>query len=275
MKRMNMKGGIYYIENLLALDAFDINPDHPSHKDIIFNNRQRTDYIWIEQQINYLNQLSDRKRHIVRAYTIYGDKFINNFLRGTLTPAIIEITLAKIERDHENPFMYQHQDKTGKTELDQEYKENIIEYTGQFIEEFKEIIESSPRLTKKMVMFRGLNSDQFLKDAMIINNQGNKSVNYTEFISTSFYLPASIVFMLGACCMLELHVDISVPCLLTGHFSRRRGEFEITFIPNTKMTSIQSVLKIPVEDYDEEDVLLHPEKIGVPAIHVYEAAILY
>ena len=270
-----MKGGLYYIHDLLELDTFDMNQYHALHTMFIFNNRQRMDYTWIEQQIDYLNQLSNRKRHIVRAYTIYGDKFINNFLRGLLTPHIINITLAKVERDNENPFMYQHQDATGKIEIDEEYKKNIITYIHYFIEEFKEIINLSPKLIKRITVFRGINDDQFLIDAMKHNNTGNKYINYTEFLSTSFYLSSSLQFIENSCCILELHLEQSVPCLLTGHFSRRRSEFEITFIPDTKMININPTWKIPIENYETNDILVHPEKYDTTTIRIYEATILY
>lgn len=272
-----MKGGLYTIQQIQQLDAFDMDCDHSLHQTFIFNNRQRMDYIWVGRQIEYMNSLSDRDKHIIMSYTIYGDKLINNHIRGTLTPLLIENVMADIIKYKQNPFMYQHQTKTqtNTTEIDEIYIQNLPLYIEQFINEYNIIIQNAPSLTKKITIFRGLNDIQYILNGMQQNNTGKMYFHQRDFISSSFYLPASVRFMKDTCCMLELEVDTNVKCLLTGHISRRRGEFEITFAPNTIITNLVPLIKFSLEEfehYESPDILIHPdnEEYEIRSINVYE-----
>jgi hypothetical protein len=273
-----MKGGILYMKNIRELETFDISPLHPIHSTFVFNNRQMIDYIWIEKQMNYINTLTERQKYIVRAYTIYGDKFINNYLRNTLSDGQIRNFIDDAFRNNENPFLYQHYDKTGSYDINDTYIKYIKEYIIKFIDEFKEIIYNSPRLTKKMRVFRGIRDGTFLMDGIEINDDSNQYYKNTEFLSTSFYLESATNFTENDCCLLELNLDTDVPCLFTAHISRRRNEYEITIAPDTIMKLVKCKRKFVLNDpsyYDDIQTLFYPKKYNIPIMRMCEFNIIY
>jgi len=270
-----MPGGLYYIQELRTLHAFNYHPDFYYHDKFLFNNHQRLDYEWMEQQIAYLHQCTDREKHTVYVYTIYGDKLANYYLREMLTPLIIRNIMEDAVKYNINPFQYQHQDKTGHTEIDDEYMRNIMDYIPQYVHELTEIIQKSPRVSKTITVYRGIRDDTFLKQ----QTNEHHFYYYREkgFMSTSFRIESAVNFLHGAiCCLIELEITPDIPCLLTGHLSRRRGEYEITLTPNILMKCYKykdCKIKNPIldpEDYLSKDVFDRPDDFNLEEVCTYE-----
>jgi hypothetical protein len=265
-----MKGGVLYMKIIKQLEAFDINPNHIINRKFVFNNIQENDYEWMEKQMEYINNLSPRDKHIIRAYTIYGDRFVNNYIRGTLSSEQIAILVYECRKTDENPFQYQHQDKYNLLGFPDK-ESDILEYIPKFIDELKTIIINSPKLNKRIKVFRGLGDGEFIRRALEEHN--NKYILNNEFISTTFYLASASQFMKGDCCLLELFIEKEVPCLFTAHISRRRNEFEITLIPETKMIYRKCTKKYLIdemESYENLNVFFKPEKYGARIIRMCE-----
>lgn len=263
-----MKGGVIPMHLISQLETFDIDPNHIITNKFAFNNKQQIDYVWIKEQLDYTNALTDRQKHIVYSYTIYGDKFINYHLRGKLTLKLIKDIVDECKKNKENPFKYQHLDKTGKIEIDDQYVENIVEYIVAFIEEFRDIIIYSPRLRKNIKVFRGLKDGHYIINSI----QGGFMIN-SDFISTSIYLASASNFMNGDCCLLELYIDVDTPCLFTANLSRRRGEYEITLINKTVMKYMRCTKKYILDNaeyYHDLSVFFSPEKQDVSIIRMCE-----
>jgi hypothetical protein len=252
-----MKGGIYHMKNINRLETFDVDPHNDLHSEYLFNNRNEMDYDWIRRQINYMNNnLSDRHKHIIRSYTKYGDVFVNNYLRGTLSDELIDKTLATIKEynlhnlNQLNPFMIQHKRKTGRTSIDELYRLNIIEYVRQYIAELRKIIDKSPRLSKNITLFRGVENPDYLLQSY--NESSPMYFIEKGFMSTTFRIDSAVQFSSGPnSCIFELHVSRHTPCLLTGHISDKPGEFEIMLVPNMVMSSltpITPILKYVISD---------------------------
>jgi hypothetical protein len=277
-----MKGGILYIKNIKEMEKIEIENDTPMYTTITnlftFNDIHFIDYEWIQKQMDYINNLSDRQKHIIRSYTIYSDKLINKYLRNTLKKRDIEIVLDIITKLNENPFQYQHFDKTGRYTVDKEYRRNIIEYINKYIDEFSDIIHNSPRLKTPIKVFRGITSDRYLLNGIEENKNGIMIFRNIEFISTSMYLESATNFMKNKCCLLELTLNISVPCLFTAHISRCGIEYEITLAPNTIMTNIIQKNKLLLNDpehYKSSDIFTQTVKYNLDMSKVYESTILY
>jgi len=270
-----MKGGIVYIRNIKQLESFDISPNHIINSKFIFNNRQYIDYEWLESQIEYINNLSDRQKHIIRAYTIYGDKFINNYLRKTLTPQLIDQIIRDCIQNNENPFLYQHRDlnPTNVDIIDNIYTENIITYIKQFIEEFNTIIKNAPRPTRAVKVFRGLQNGDFIVNALKKDNNDKQFMINSDYMSTSIYVASASDFMKGDYCLLELQIEPNTPCLFTAHMSRRRNEYEITFMPGMTMTYVKCTRKYILDDinhYDDYKIFLQPRENDVRIVRMCE-----
>lgn len=263
-----MKGGAIHMRDLKSLPMFDLHPNHAFHRHYAFTNKSWIDYEWIQKQMDYIQQLSDRQKHIAYSYTNYGDELMNNFLRGSLTQHTMESILHRAKNGGENPLLFQHQDKTGKTEMDTEYFQNSLEYVSQFIDEFKEIIKKSPKLTRPIKVFRGLSNGQFIVDGIKRNNNNKEYFINREFISSSIFLPSASQFIHPTidCCLLEMTIDASVNCLFTAFLSRRRGEFEITIEPDTCMNILYCRYKLLLdqfEHYDDIQCFTSPENYDI------------
>jgi len=259
-KQSIKKGGVYRMRNVETLHTFDI--DHGAHNDkFLFNNKQRMDYEWIQQQIDFLNGLTERQKDIIHIYTIYGDKFVNAFLRGT--PVNYMRVLDKAMNNNHNPFIHQHKDATSETSINDRYRENITDYIQQFIKELHDIILAAPRLTRPITVFKGIEDDSYLTEGHFVEK---------GFSSTSFRLDSALMFSRGEPCILEIDLCPSVPCILTGHFSKRRGEFEITLIPNVIFELIATKIKYIITDmdYDTEEVFVRPEQFELSSIKTHE-----
>jgi hypothetical protein len=272
-----MKGGILYIKDLKEMEKMEIDSNSPLYGQICkvftFNDANYIDYDWIQKQMDYINNLSDRQKHIIRTYTIYSDKLINNYLRKTLKQYDIDRVLNTTNQLNENPFKYQHFDKTGRYTIDKDYKKNIIEYIKKYIKEFTDIIHNSPRLTRPIKVFRGIRSDKYLLNSLINNNNGNKIIKNNDFISTSTYLESATNFMKDSCCLLELTLNVLTPCLFTAHISSCGTEYEVTLAPNTIMRNMKYRKKLLLnspELYESFNVFLNTFQYDIPSGNVYE-----
>lgn len=269
------KGGILQLQQIFDLEGFNMDPRHILCSTFAFNNKQDIDYDWISRQIAYLNSLSEREKYIVYSYTVNGDKFINSYLRGTLTSDYANTLLDAAIRHSENPFRYQHEDTTTKSDIDSLYRSNIIEYVKQFIEELKRIIGQSPRLTRQIKVYRGITNGLHLTDTsdkICIVNQ--------EFISTTIYVGSAVMCMMKANSsnnatitsatelggrLLELTIGPNAPCLFTAHLSRRRMEFEITLCPGMLMIMTECKWKYIFSEPEqyEADTFIEPDRKGL------------
>jgi hypothetical protein len=268
-----MKGGVVYMRNIEQLEGFSIDTNHIINKKFVFNNKNCIDYEWMKKQIEYIDNLSNRNKHILRAYTIYGDKFINNYLRGTLTPNLIKVLLKDCIKYGENPFLYHHKDKYNTIEINIDYENNILEYIPIFIDELKDIIQKSPRLTKKIKLFRGLSEGNFIVDSLIYDKDNKQFFINNDFLSTTFYLASAVNFMNNDCCLLELNIEPEIPCIFTAAVSRRRNEFEITLIPGSILKLIKCTRKYILNEYEQYlsyEVFLNPKKYNVSIARLCE-----
>jgi hypothetical protein len=270
-----MKGGLLYMKNVKQLESFDIDTNHILNSKFIFNNKKYIDYVWMEQQFDYINNLSDRQKHILRAYTKYGDEFINNFIRGTLSDRLISNLLNRCIQSNENPFLYQHKSETNSIEINDVYRKNILKYIESFIDELSNIIKNSPKLTRKIKVFRGFKDGSIIEKSLQYN-KGKKFIKINDFMSTTFYLPSTTQFMNGDCCLLELTLEPNTPCILTATISSRRNEFEITTMPGIIMNYIKCTRKYALNEmdhYDTLDVFINPKNYSVPIIRMCEFSI--
>jgi hypothetical protein len=265
-----MKGGVIHMRDIMALEKFNIDPISSVYNDIkkqfTFNDSNFIDYDWISHQINYINALSDRQKHILRAYTIYGDKFVNNYLRNTLTDTKLQELINDMNRSNEDVFMYQHSGLSGIKPTNTDYIRIVRQFIPLFIDELNHIIINSPPLVKPIKVFRGVKDRTFFNATV-----QQTSIEYNEFISTSMYLPSATtdVFMGPTCCLFEMTLNPGTPCIFIAHMSRRRNEFEITLGLNTKHTVINVNKKLLLNDmdhYDNTDIFINPSTYDVPLV---------
>jgi hypothetical protein len=249
-----MKGGIVHMRDIRQIQMFDMDKEHPLHKSFLFVNKQWIDMEWLQEQINYMDQLSERKKHIVYTYTIYGDKLMNQYIRGNLRDQDVERILQDAKRARINPLKYQHMDETKSEEMDDIYFQNVMRYIPQYIQEFSDIVRESPPLKHPIRVFRGIQNGEYIQQS--IKRYGNFRGYYhqNDFLSTSIFITPPAEFTAKQCCILEWVVDPSVRCLFTAHLSRRRYEYDITIEPDTYV-DIEAPIrhKFMVKEYEQHE----------------------
>lgn len=231
---IKMKGGVLIRRtNIEELDWITINPSLKLYKSFCseysFNDRNRMDFEWIERQLDYVYNLTQYQKDILYSYTKYGDKIVNNYLRNTLTDAILEQTIESIQRNRNHPFILHNL-------LDFTTKNTLLSSIHTYSLELEQIILNAPKLKIPIKAFRGI------KDINYIGNTNTKTTTH-EFISSSLYLPSTEMFMNDNCCLLELSISPEIPCLFIASVSKEPGEYEILITKSVKMTVLNSTLK--------------------------------
>jgi len=274
-----MKGGVYFINQIKELPIHSIHPNHILHSSFLFNNAQRMDYDWMTSQFDYLSKMSPRQIDIIRSYTTFTDKIVNNYLRGTLTPFMIEMALEKGIPTNDIPFKHQHYDKTGTYRVnnvkDAEYHANIKQYINEYIREFSELIREAPPLVKPVTVFRGVKEDGFIAESLLQNEETSELYLINKgFTSTTFRIESAVSFIDEPCCIIELELMPSMPCMIAGYWSRSRSEFEIIMLPDMRWISkgmaVDKSALVEDEDYESMRSLTNPEESVYPVYRTYE-----
>lgn len=254
-------GGIVTIETIKDIHTFNsIQEGHSLYpflqKHYVVNELKYKNIDWYDEQIKYINNLTQRQKEILFFYTLTGDKIVNNYLRDTLTESLVQnILFTGIK----NPFRQLYSNIS-----DKEYTTNIIMYIKKYINELEEIIHNSPKLKTPLKVFRGVAESNYIKDAL----QNNKILT-KGFLSTSMNIESATLFAGDKCCILEMYVPVSVSCLFIAPVSRRSGEFEIVFLPNTITELVEISEKIILDSpeyYDSDDVVVYPDNYDIEGL---------
>lgn len=232
---------------------------------------------WITQQAKYLDKLNDRQTTALKAYTYYGDVFMNGFLRGTLeedTQGLIDSCL----RNKSIPFKYAMYDmydqlkykyklvmprkdtllmKDGK--IDNRViseiisnptnykwfcqKNNLIPLIIILLEDITKVFLNSPRPKKDITVYRGVNTEH-----VPLNFKS------TEYLSTSLNPFSAFRFTSRLVddiffCLYEITIRAKVPCIYMQKFSDiDPPEYEVLIPPGVSFTMSQHIfIKTQVE----------------------------
>jgi hypothetical protein len=234
-----MEGGMIKKRNIEGLDWISINPTLKIYNTLCseynFNDINYMDFEWIEQQLNYINNLTDYQKDILYSYTKYGDELVNNYLRNTLSDHILEKTIEKIKTNTFHPLLTNNI-------LSFNSKDELLKSIHKYVHTLSEIIMNAPKLKTPIKVFRGINSiDHILKF------KSKKTID--GFLSTTLYLPSTETFMGDNCCLLEITITPETPCLFIASVSKEPGEYEI-LINNSaqlivKNITVKKILDIP------------------------------
>lgn len=228
-----MKGGVFLKRtDIEGLDWISIDPTLKTYStfcsEFSFNDKNYMDFDWIEEQLKYVNTLSEGKRKILYSYTKYGDVLINNLLRDTLTDELLGNMIDAIQQNIQHPLLVDNI-------LNFDTKQSIIESIKRYALELKQIIIDAPKLKIPIKVFRGIKEDKHITNLNKRNNNG--------FLSTTLYLPSTEMFMGEECCLLEITISPEVPCLFIAPISKEPGEFEILIDNSFKLTVINRTVK--------------------------------
>ncbi len=229
------------------------------------------DIEWIEKTSKYIKNLSIKDLYTIKSYTFNGDKMINSFIRDnqiiktnrqdTIPTFFQMIDVIKQTDDIDSiidktSYMYNNpqvipvinklkgkeKDKMSLNDwlyalkiiksilIDEFYKVVLSKYKA----DLNKIIKEAPPLTKKLVVYRGVKDDYFLKKNTkgFYKNEG--------FISTSMAINVSKSFI-------NLYYNDNTSCCLK----------RITLLPGTKAIFLAGVSQIP----EEYEVLLPSDSV--------------
>ena len=122
----------------------------------------------------------------------------------------------------------------------------------QYTYDLDSIIDKSPATTKKMIVYRGVKGDYYLK--------GNKNHIYKtdSFVSTSINLPSALKFSGGKCCFKRITLLPGTKTVLLAGISKYKNEIELLlgsksqfYITNNKNIIPKSTTEICIKDDDK------------------------
>jgi hypothetical protein len=217
---------------------------------------------WLERQKKYLEELSSKDKDILNSYTSHGDVIVNGYCRGTLKD-IKDLLLASINKDISIPLAHSLYDQyetyrhkialPPRAEMLDEEDEldmggikaifsrnidffgnpkNIMTLLEQYKQDLIRIIGDAPKLTHDIVVYRGIESEAHLSGSHFKNKDFLSTTidpfSVLEF-TTKFTDPA--VGKMFFCCVYELNISKSVPCLYIQYISTYGNEFEVLIPP--------------------------------------------
>lgn len=224
---------------------------------------------WLEEQAEYLRELSERDAEILSSYTQVGDRLINHFLRGTLGDLSHMLTHNLNMIRMLGFFIYDQYDFYA-SRMALPHKDSLITPRGtvdvfileqlvarnlafmrspaniatlliQYKEELTRIIEEAPRLPNPLIVYRGFQDERYLSGLKFEN---------PDFISTSVSIEAALNFAqlryemypkrhfgsryLGG--VYEITLGPTIPCIYMEPITQCEDEFEILLPPGLQFT---------------------------------------
>jgi hypothetical protein len=202
---------------------------------------------WIKKQNEYISNLSKRDILICTAYTYAGDKFVNNFINGTLDLNVLRQSLTKtnppvyhqyyewlnylypmfvqISDVYFNDGVYNYQRYLHCLEL--ALTTDIPTWTSiinKYITDYHRIISNAPPLLNPGIVWRGVKSRYMAQRSMYITNR---------FLSTTYNLETAENFMgeytdePARCCLHKIILPAGSRVLCMSSFSYVPYEYEI------------------------------------------------
>ena len=245
---------------MLDIDAIQTPTDkhaiYPRMKrEYIITDKADIDFDWINRQLEYIANLSIKDAYLLRSYTWVADRLINNALRGSLQRQLFfELMEKPTYNIFHNPFLFYYMydnrivyQPTRRKDREPTFnKEDLIAYLrtnfDRCLELYKadltRIIEAAPRPTREIVVYRGVETTEYLDDIRLRYGPG-RPFKPVDFQSTSLKAKSAFGFAdqhEGA--IIQLRIKPGTPCVYLAplsHFQFYR-EQEILLPPNITLT---------------------------------------
>jgi hypothetical protein len=218
------------------------------HNKFIFQTPVDFDFTWLQSSRDYVAQLPNSKKNVIRAYTRHGDEVINEYLRNPLAfPSHKTSGLLFETMPDQNTYLYAVQvlrryspersvdsyftDQGVLTEEGKDRIKDIMETTvrrdihtikdmiKEYISELREIIQSAPRPTEDIYVFRGVDSDYMDVVDTPIHQRGFNSTTFSPNIAVYLSAESKHVY--------QIIIREGTPCICTRDVSEFPNEWEI------------------------------------------------
>lgn len=249
-----------YFENILKLPLSDVM------------NKQLLDYEWLNECNTYIKRLSIIDKFTLYAYSFHGDRYVNNFLRGTLNASRVKNAFFQyISLEVFNPLFFEYIHSIGMYEdffkqTPLQYRkyidycksisslspQNIISLVKSYNDRLSSIISKAPMLKQRMTLFRGTKDLYFNKKEpnkpFIHNGYMSATIDFNVSLNPAFSKTDS---QGNQCCLMVINVLPGTRMIPLTGLSQVNSEKEFLLNTNSKiMVSEQShkVEKVPAAD---------------------------
>lgn len=230
---------------------------------------------FINQQNEFLKTLSLREIYALKYYTYHGDVYLNSYIDGTFNPSLIKETGDGIVDSDTDVcyFFYQFLDYFSiyntyndiKVPIDDDIKfinflkENYLKFEDHiykfvfdlYLKELQELFKKAPRTTKKMVLYRGIDSNY------ILNKSERGYYKTSHFTSTSLFAEKAFAYTkIKNRIMIKIIVDENLPLIFVEGITLAKGDFEV-IIPLNSVLYIDYALK-KVNYYKNSNEIICP-----------------
>lgn len=236
---------------------------------------------WLDRQDAYIDALPQRDIEIMRSYTSHGDRLVNAYCRGALgnvtelVRAMVTDTSVPLAHSFYDQFhLFQRKFPKDEIRTKDYYKlddgnidmakigtffNSHLDFFGKgvnletMLEQYKQdlmrIIEGSPRLTSDIIVYRGIESEKHVasseyknKDFLSTTLDPFSVLEFTEdFENESKETHAKFY-----CCVYEIALHKSVPCMYMQFFSEYSNEFEV-LVPPGMNVKLGKTVKIKIK----------------------------
>lgn len=197
------------------------------------------DMNYFNEQLEFINSLSERDRTILMSYTHQGDRVINGMLRGTLTGT----ALCEYMKTSKLPFP------------ETPTESNCQTLAKNYLSEFSTIFKRVPVLKTRMRVFRGFIPTPGWKPMGFYTKASSPSQEYmsTTYATGSDSLLAEYMDKDkdNACCVMELILEPGIRALWIEPLSNYQEEREI--IVEKGVAIYNGCTRLKLHSYEEYD----------------------
>ena len=227
--------------------------DYKLKLDVDGKDKEFVDYEWLNDCNVYIKKLPEIDKFRLYAYSFHGDRYVNNYLRGTLRPVqLVQSMYQYTMKDGIfNPLFFEYLDVYKKKDEFYKYKvpeqrvkfyiecckaiinlesKDLVKLVENYNKNLNRILKNAPPLKKAMTLFRGSRSNYFQtvdkNKPFIHKGYMSATVDYNVALQ-----PAFINHGYTTCCMMVINVLPGTRLLPMTGLSQINNERE--FLMNT------------------------------------------
>ena len=257
--------------------------DYKLKLDVDGKDKEFIDYEWLNDCNVYIKKLPEIDKFRLYAYSFHGDRYVNNYLRGSLRPVELVKSMQQYAKPDSifNPLFFEYLDVYKKKDEFYKYKtpgqrlkfymeccismhinlgmKDLIKLVENYKKNLNRILKNAPPLRKAMTLFRGSRSNYFQtvdkNKPFIHKGYMSATVDYNVALQPAFINHGSYT----TCCMMVINALPGTRMLPMTGLSQINSEREFLMNTDSKVMirKTEMLPKIP-----NPNSICDKEKIG-------------